>query len=261
MRFENKVAVVTGGASGIGAATVKRLAAEGASVMLADLNDGPGQALVDTLPAGKASYRHVDVAVQEEVEGLIEATVAEFGGLDILVNNAGIGSLAETPDLTPEDWHKVIAVDLHSIYYACRVAIPEMRKRGGGAIVNTASISGLFGDYGFSVYNAAKGAVINYTKSMAIDHGKDNIRINAICPGLIKTGLTEEGLLAGPVADHWQAGIPIGRYGTPEEMANVICFLASDEASFMTGSIVVADGGQTAHTGQPNLTKLMQELS
>ncbi len=259
MRFENKIAVVTGGASGIGAATVRRMAGEGARVMVADLNDDLGAALITECGAENTSYRHVDVAEREEVEALISATVSEFGGIDILVNNAGIGSLAETPDLEPDDWHKVIAIDLHSIYYACRAAVPEMRKRGGGAIINTASISGLFGDYAFSAYNAAKGAVINYTKSMAIDHGKDNIRINAICPGLIRTGLTEDGLLQPPIGEIWQSGIPLGRYGTPEEMANIICFLASDEASFMTGSIVVADGGQTAHTGQPNLPKIIAE--
>ncbi len=259
MRFKNKVALVTGGASGIGAATVRRLVEDGASVFIADLNDDLGRRLSDELAADRVAYRHVDVSVQEDVEAMVGAAVEAFGGLDILVNNAGIGSFAETPDLAPDEWHKVLAIDLHSIFYACRVAIPEMRKRGGGAIVNTASISGLFGDYAFSAYNAAKGAVINYTKSMAIDHGKDNVRINAICPGLIRTGLTEEGLLQPPLGDVWQAGIPLGRYGTPEEMANVICFLVSDEASFMTGSIVVADGGQTAHTGQPNLPKLLLE--
>lgn len=259
MRFQDKVAIVTGGASGIGAATVKRFLTDGASVMMADIDDAAAEQIRTDCASSKLVYKHVDVAVQSEIDALISETVAKFGGVDILVNNAGIGGLGETPDLDPDDWHKVMAIDLHSIFYGCRAAIPEMRKRSGGAIVNTASISGLYGDYAFSAYNAAKGAVVNYTKSMAIDHGKDNIRINAICPGLIKTGLTEGGIQQAPIGDIWQAGIPLGRFGTPEEMANVITFLASDEASFMTGSIIVADGGQTAHTGQPNLPKILSE--
>ena len=260
MRFKDKIAIVTGGASGIGAATVTRLVEDGAKVLVADLNNDLGNALVSELPDGAASFYRGDVSDRSDVERMVVSAVETFGGLDILVNNAGIGSFGETPDLDPDEWHRVIDIDLHSVFYGCRAAIPEMRKRGGGAIVNTASISGLGGDFAFTAYNAAKGAVVNYTKALAVDHAKDNIRANALCPGLILTGLTESGIMQPPVADVWQAGIPMGRYGTPEEMANVICFLASDEASFMTGSIVVADGGQTAHTGQPNLPKVMSEM-
>ena len=145
----------------------------------------------------------------------------------------------------------MIDVDLNAVYYACRIAIPIMREHGGGSIINTASISGLFGDYGFSAYSAAKGAVINLTRSMAVDHGKDGIRVNALCPGYIKTGITGR-IQTTPQLDAGFAEVPLGRAGQPEEMAAVVAFLASDDASYVTGAAVVADGGRTAHSGQPN---------
>jgi meso-butanediol dehydrogenase/(S,S)-butanediol dehydrogenase/diacetyl reductase len=252
-RFQDRVAVITGGASGIGAATARLMAGEGALVVIADLNEDLGQAMVKELGDERAMFRRCDVAVRAEVEDLIEHAVRRFSRIDILFNNAGIGSFAETPDLDPDLWAQVIAVDLNAIFYACRVAIPHMRRIGGGAIVNTASISGLFGDYGFTAYNAAKGAVINYTRSLAIDHARDNIRVNALCPGLIDTPLTEGARAMQGVMEMWTAGIPMQRPGTPDEMAKVVAFLASDDASYVTGSIIVADGGKTAHTGQPDL--------
>jgi meso-butanediol dehydrogenase/(S,S)-butanediol dehydrogenase/diacetyl reductase len=259
-RFQDKVAVITGGASGIGAATARLMAGEGALVVIADLNEALGRALVKELGEERALFHRCDVAVREEVEALIETAVRRFSQIDILFNNAGIGAFAETPDLEPETWAQVIAVDLNAIYYACRVAIPHMRKVGGGAIVNTASISGLYGDYGFTAYNAAKGAVVNYTRSLAIDHARDNIRVNALCPGLIDTPLTEAAKQMQGVMEMWTSSIPMQRAGTPEEMAKVVAFLASDDASYVTGSIIVADGGKTAHTGQPDLRGLMAEV-
>ncbi|MFT5605934.1 MAG: meso-butanediol dehydrogenase/(S,S)-butanediol dehydrogenase/diacetyl reductase [Paracoccaceae bacterium] len=252
-RFKGKVAIVTGGASGIGAAVVSRLVAEGARVMVADLN--PPASLTDAIV-----FQRTDVTVSAEVNAMVAATVARFGRLDVLVNNAGIGILAETPDLAEEDWQRLFAVNVSSVYYACRVAIPQMRATGaGGAIVNIASISGLAGDYGLSAYNASKGAVINYTRSLAVDCARDNIRVNALCPGAIAD--TAMGVGAhGSEEDRraWTDAIPLSRYGSPAEMANVVTFLASDEASYMTGSIVVADGGITAHSGQPNVPKQVQ---
>jgi meso-butanediol dehydrogenase/(S,S)-butanediol dehydrogenase/diacetyl reductase len=253
MRFEGRVAVVTGGASGIGAASVRLLAAEGALVVIADLNEGLGRAMVAELGEARALFHRCDVAVRAEVEALIEAAVGRFGRIDILFNNAGIGAFAETPDLEPETWERVIAVDLNAVFYACRAAIPHMRRTGGGAIVNTASISGLYGDYGFTAYNAAKGAVVNYTRSLAIDHARDNIRVNALCPGLIDTPLTEAAKQLQGVFEMWTQGVPMKRAGRPEEMAQVVAFLASDDASYVTGAMIVADGGKTAHTGQPDL--------
>jgi meso-butanediol dehydrogenase / (S,S)-butanediol dehydrogenase / diacetyl reductase len=242
-RFEGKVALVTGGASGIGAATVRRLAQDGARILAADLN-------APEAPLAAGVVAHVcDVASPEAAAGMVAATIERFGRLDILVNNAGVGILAETPDVTDEQWRHVFAVNVDAIFYACRASLPHLRENGG-AIVNVASISGLFGDYGLTAYNASKGAVINYTRALALDHAHEGIRVNAICPGFIAgTGLT------GAITDlaAWTAHIPLGRPGTPDDMAKVIAFLASDEASYMTGAIVVADGGMTAHTGQPNV--------
>jgi meso-butanediol dehydrogenase/(S,S)-butanediol dehydrogenase/diacetyl reductase len=259
-RFKDKVAVITGGASGIGAATARLMVQEGASVVIADLNEDLGHALAERLGDERAMFHKCDVADRAAVDGLIEHAVRRFTRIDVLFNNAGIGCFGETPDLDPDAWAQVIAVDLHSVFYACRAAIPHMRRAGGGAIVNTASISGLAGDYGFTAYNAAKGAVINYTRALAIDHARDKIRVNALCPGLIDTPLTAAAKQLSGVLDEWLAGVPMKRAGEPEEMAKVVAFLASDDASYMTGSIVVADGGVTAHTGQPDLRGLLSSV-
>ena len=244
-RFDGKVAIVTGGANGIGAAIVSRLAADGAKVMIADI-----QAPAET--SDVVAFIKTDASSATEVAALIDATLSKWGRIDILVNNAGLGALAETPDMEEELWDKVFAINTKAIYLFCKYAIPVMRAQGG-AIVNVASISGMFGDYGMGVYNASKGAVINYTRSLALDCARDGIRVNALCPGLIETAMTSLTVARPEDREAWLGPIPLGRVGQPAEMANVIAFLASDEASFMTGSIVTADGGMTAHTGQPNV--------
>ena len=244
-RFEGKVAIVTGGSNGIGAAIVSRLIAEGAKVTIADIAP-PAAPCVDV------RFVKTDVAVGADVEAALQATLAAWGRLDVLVNNAGIGALAETPDMVEELWDRVFAVNSRSVYLFCRAVIPVMRGQGG-AIVNIASISGLAGDYGMGVYNASKGAVINYTRSLALDCARDGIRVNALCPGLIETAISAATLARPEDRAAWIEPIPLGRTGTPEEMAAVVAFLASDDAGYMTGSIVTADGGTTAHTGQPNI--------
>ncbi|WP_051092302.1 SDR family NAD(P)-dependent oxidoreductase [Aromatoleum toluclasticum] len=258
-RFDGKVAVVTGGTSGVGASTAQILLEEGAKVLVCARREPADDVWRRLNAAGTVTFQKCDVAVQDEVEGAIVRAVNNFGGLDILVNNAGCGCFGQTPDLDPATWHQTVGVNLHSVYYGCRAAIPHMRKRGGGAIVNVASISGLSGDYGFTAYNAAKGAVVNYTRSLAIDHAPEGIRVNAVCPGLIDTPMTsiigELGL-----SETWVSSIPLGRAAQPDEIAKVVAFLASDEASFMIGSIVVADGGLSAATGQPNLPKVMAQM-
>jgi len=257
-RFESKVAVVTGGASGIGAATARLLTAEGARTVICDLDADRGAAVAGEL--GAAYYR-CDVSDRAAVESTIEAIDARFSKIHILVNNAGIGvDLATTPTLDPDTWERVLAVDLSSVFYTCRVVIPVMQRHGGGAIVNTASVSGLAGDYGFTVYNAAKGGVVNYTRALAIDHAHQNIRVNAVCPGLIDTPLTA-GIDDMGVRSLWLSGIPMGRAGTPEEIAAVIAFLASDAASYVTGCVVVADGGVTAATGQLNMPRELEKAT
>jgi len=256
-----RVAIVTGGTSGIGAATVREFTGLGVQVMIASIEDEAGVAMVAELcaahGANAARFIHADVSDIGQVQAMVEATDQAFGRLDILVNNAGVGTLGETPDLPTEEWHQVIGVNLNAVFYACKFAIPLMRRHGAGAIVNTASISGLAGDYGFTAYNASKGAVINYTRSLALDHARDNIRVNAVCPGLIVTALTSPILGMDAVRDGMVSTIPLQRFGQPEEIARVIRFLASDDASFMTGAIVAVDGGLTAWTGQPSIPKLM----
>lgn len=254
-RFDGKVAIVTGGRRGIGGATVARLVSEGAKVMIADL-EPPA-----TLAEGTA-FQRTDATSTQDVAALIEATLARWGKLDILVNNAGMGAMAETADMDEDLWDQVFAINTRAIFVLCKAAIPAMRQNGGGAIVNIASISGLGGDYAMAAYNASKGAVVNYTRALAMDSARDGIRVNAVCPGLIETDMASPGI-ADPVdRDHWLERIPLGRPGKPEEMAALITFLASDDASYMTGSIVAADGGVTAHTGQPNMpvrVRLRQE--
>lgn len=244
-RFDGKVALVTGGARGIGAAIVQRLASEGANVMIADLNP-PAET------SERVAFLKTDATVAGDVQAVVAATLARWGRLDILVNNAGIGALAETPEMAEDVWDRVFAINTRAIFLFCKAAIPAIRESGGGAIVNIASISGLAGDFAMGAYNASKGAVVNYTRSLALDCGRDGIRVNALCPGLIATDLAA-GAVTDPVdAAFWFDRIPLGRAGRAEEMAAVAAFLASDDASYMTGSIVTADGGITAHTGQPN---------
>jgi meso-butanediol dehydrogenase/(S,S)-butanediol dehydrogenase/diacetyl reductase len=254
-RFGGKGAIVTGGASGIGLATARKFAGEGAAVAIADVNEA-GREIAGEL-GEDTHFMLCDVSDHNAVADMIseanEFLMARGRHLDILFNNAGIGSFGETPDLAVEEWERVIAVDLGSVFYACRVTIPIMKRNGGGVIVNTASISGMFGDYGFSAYNAAKGAVVNYTRTLALDHGKDNIRVNALCPGIIRTGLTEGIEAAGDLLAQWETLVPLGRAGQPGEMADVVAFLCSDDSSYITGAVIAADGGMTAKTGQPNI--------
>lgn len=229
--------------------------------LIADINEEAGQSLADSIKAGgaKCAFISCDVSDMQQVKKMVDATIKLYGQLNILVNNAGTGTYGKTPDLSPEEWHKVIGINLNSVYFGCHYAIPYMRQAGGGAIVNTASASGLFGHYGITAYNASKGGVVNFSRSMALDHGRENIRVNSVCPGAVETGLTSGVLADKNVRESFLDVIPLKRIAEPSEIASTIAFLALDEASFISGENLVVDGGQSVDTGQPSYSKFLND--
>lgn len=246
--FDAKVALVTGAASGIGAAVALQLARGGAKVVLADMDrDGAAKAEKAIERAGgQAAVFELDVADASQVEAMVAFTEQTFGGLHMAVNNAGIGGpSAPTADYPLEDWRKVIDVNLNSVFFCMRYEIAAMLRAGGGAIVNMASILGSVGFSGSSAYVAAKHGMVGLTKTTAIEYASQGIRINAVGPGFIDTPLLSENLDADTLASV-AALHPIGRLGRSEEVAALTCFLLSDEASFVTGSCHLVDGGYVA---------------
>jgi len=249
-RLDGKVAVITGAASGIGRGTAIRFAGEGAAVAIADLNVEGGEAAVRDCKenGGRAVFQKTDVSAEADVKAAVARAVKEFGKLDIIYNNAGLVGATGSIEGTPvEDWDRSFTVLTRGVFLGMKHAIPEMRKNGGGSIISTASIAGLFGGYGSHAYSAAKAAVVNLTRSVALEAAKHRIRVNCICPGGINMPifnlLTSD---ANQMEQLLAALCPLKRSGHPEDIANMALFLASDEAQFVTGQAMVVDGGVTA---------------
>lgn len=248
MRLENKVAIVTGGGSGIGQAIAILFAKEGAKVVAAGRRLEALQSTVVEIEksGGEAFAVITDVSSFSSVQNLIQKALEKFGRIDILVNNAGIYLPGDAVSTTEEDWDRVLAIDAKGAFLCSKAAIPSMIERGKGKIVNIASIAGLFGFEGSLAYCAAKGAVVNLTKEMALDLGPKNINVNAIAPGIIETDMTQGFLQDENAKKGFLDKIPMGRIGKPLDIAYAALYLASDEADFITGEILVVDGGWTA---------------
>ena len=247
-KLDGKVAVITGAASGIGRGTAIWFAGEGAAVVIADLNVEGGEAAVRDCKenGGRAVFQKTDVSAEAEVKAAVARAVKEFGRLDIIYNNAGLGgAVGPIDETTVENWDKSIGILLRSVFLGMKFAIPEMRKAGGGSIISTASVAGLRGGAGPHAYSAAKAAVINLTRSVALEVGKDRIRVNCICPGGINTPLINSRVPGGePVAEQFLSQIqPIPRAGHPQDIAAMALFLASDDSEWVTGTAMVIDGG------------------
>jgi dihydroanticapsin dehydrogenase len=256
-RLKEKVAIITGAASGIGRAVAQLFAREGARVVISDINAEGGAETAETISefGGEAFFLKTDVTQKKDVEQLVDATVSAYRGIDILVNNAGLllfGTILKTRE---EDWDRMVNVNLKGVFLCSQGAAPRIIERGGGAIVNVASIGGLVGGPGVAAYNASKGGVVLLTKNMAIDLARYKIRVNCLCPGMTSTPMADQ------ISRQWAGGdqsmaessfkkgikaYPLKRYGTPDEMAQAALFLASDESAFMTGTCLIVDGGFTA---------------
>ncbi len=243
MDVDGKVAIVTGGSSGIGRAIADRYVDDGMTVVIADVDEEQGETVADDIGC---DYRHCDVSDMAQVQDVVDWTVAEHGRLDVIVNNAGIGRAHALDETDLEEWDAVQSVNLDGVMHGCKAALPHL-KESEGCIINIASIYGLVGGPGAAAYCTAKGGVVNLTRQLAVDYAPDNVRVNSICPGFVETAMTDDYLDDEEFYNFIMAETPMDRVAQPEEIAGVAVFLVSDDASYMTGQNIAVDGGWTAH--------------
>lgn len=254
-QLDDKIAVITGAAGGIGRATCAAMAHEGAAIVISDINEEPGMALAQSIAGhgGRAIYKHTNVGSSSDVKELMAFAIAQFGRIDVLINNAAVAIPGKVAEMSEDDWNKVLDINLTSVYRGMHYAIPYMVEQGGGSIVNMSSAQGLVGFGGWSAYAAAKGGINALTRQAAVDYSQYNVRINAVAPGTINTAMNvrifSEAEDGDALRRYWTSRHLAGRFGEPEEVAALIVFLASDAASFITGEVIRIDGGLAINGG------------
>lgn len=252
MRFAGKVVIVTGAGSGIGEGTARRFSQEGAVVVLIGNHSRNIEAVAKDLPPDRTLTRVADVSKWRQMESAVNAVVKRFGALHVMVNNAGVFAGSTVTKTKPEEWERVMATNAGGVFNGSRAALPHL-IRTGGCIVNTASVSGLGGDWAMSAYDASKGAVVNLTRAMAMDYGRQGVRVNSVCPSLTLTEMTRGMAKNRKLMEKFHERMPLGRIAMPADIAAVIAFLASDDARFVTGVNLPVDGGMSASNGQPRM--------